>query len=153
MVKVVVDAIYCHKTNVEELLQHKKCKINPNVLYNLLSKFDKSYDIIKYTDKAITLIESPDWDIANEPLVGTQYRFSIVDLMQNNYIYKELSSKGQIYHNKWQFVRDDYAGFSIEEAKSRTLLWNSIPNIKSHKSRIGYKKYWEKLLVDNGIPL
>ena len=51
------------------------------------------------------------------------------------------------------FVSESYKGFDINKAKERTELWNSIPDIKSHKSRIGNKSYWEKLLKDNNIEI
>ena len=51
------------------------------------------------------------------------------------------------------FVSSDYKGFDIETAKQRTKLWNSIPDIKKHKSKIGNKKYWNELLQKNNIPL
>ena len=59
----------------------------------------------------------------------------------------------RVYHNKWQFVSKDYTGFSVEEAKKRTKLWNSIPNIKKLKSKIGNKEFWYCLLEENGIDL
>ena len=59
----------------------------------------------------------------------------------------------QIYHNKWQFVKPTYTGFDIEQAKERTKEWNSIPGINQVKSKIGYRKFWNQLLQDNGVEL
>ena len=152
MIKKVAGAYYAHKSNIDELLSFIPLK-HRELVFAVCELCDKEYTVVKYTEEAVTLIYSPDWDTANEPEVGVQYRYKLCDVFNNNLEYKVLPGRGQIYHNKWQFVSDDYSGFDIGEAKDRTLLWNAIPNIKAHKSKIGYKKYWVALLKMYNIPI
>lgn len=157
MVKCVCGSYYAHKTNVAELMGRVRKIVDPSVINSLLFTVDHmgvDYDIIKVSKNGISLIQSEDWDIRNEPSVGRSYFWKLNDVMHGTFLtYKVIKPRGQIYHNKWQFVSDTYDGFNIEEAKQRTLLWNSIPNIKAYKSRIGSKKFWEELLAANNIPI
>ena len=58
-----------------------------------------------------------------------------------------------MYHNKWQFVSSNYTGFDVEESKKRTKEWNSIPNIKSMKSKIGNVDFWHNLLREYNLSI
>lgn len=156
MIKKVVTAGYAHKSNIKELME----KMVPEEKWEEFEKFiflavkAFSFDVIKYDRGNITLITSPDWDSANEPLVGTCRRWKDGEWFDKGRIsmnYKETNNFRQIYHNKWQFVSSDYAGFDIEMAKERTKIWNNIPNLD--KKRIGNKNYWKNLLEENGITL
>lgn len=155
MIKKVVHALYAHKSNLEELLANIPEEERDIVkrLVGAAQNVPYAFDIIKYDRGNITLISSPDWDTANEPIVG-EVRLWKVDnrfdadgkLLPPT---RSTTNFKQIYHNKWMFVTDDYAGFDIEAAKERTKLWNAIPNL--NKSKIGSKVYWLKLLAENGI--
>ena len=149
MIKKVCGAIYAHKSNIKELLQYIPSEFYLN-FNKLISNVDFDYTIIKYDKGNVTLIYSPDWDSSNEPIVGRTYRYAN-GCWDKKPIVRE--NWKQIYHNKWQFVSDDYDGFDINEAKNRTKLWNSIPGINDLKSKIGYKKFWEQLLNENNIEL
>jgi hypothetical protein len=146
--KKVGSAMYVHKSNLNELL-NKLSENEKKRVKSIFDKFDKSFEIVKYDKGKVSLIESDNWDTANEPNVGNSYCFS--EASEANY--KIVKKSGKIYHNKWMFVSSDYKGFDIETAKQRTKLWNSIPDIKKHKSKIGNKKYWNELLQKNNIPL
>ena len=61
--------------------------------------------------------------------------------------------KQQVYHNKWQFVSENYKGFDVEKSKERTKQWNAIPNIKALKCKIGYKDFWYELLNENNLSI
>lgn len=161
MLKKVMKSIYAHNSNFEEWKQDVLKYIDEEEFDELLyfakdlfkqtvgsNSYVMKYDRIK---NSISLIDTSDWDTENEPTVGDAvccWKDSDGELQA-----KKIKCKDQIYHNKWQFVQPDYSGFDVEEAKERTELWNSIPDINSHKSRIGYRKYWNQLLKDNGIPL
>ena len=156
MVKIIGKTYYVHKSNIKELedlllkknkMVEKSClELNIN---SFLNDCDLNYEIIKFDSigKRVSFIESNNWNNANEPDVGKSYVYS------NGKLLKIIEPKGQIYHNKWMFVSNDYKGFDIEEAKKRTEEWNSIKDIKQHKSRIGYKNYWANLLKKNNIKL
>lgn len=150
MVKKVVKALYVHRSNICELVQCIKDVKERERVKSILWKYRYyNYDILKYDSAVgnISLIQCPTFDTLNEPIVGDSLCIKVDGTT------KVIKSKGQIYHNKWQFVASDYKGFNIAEAKKRTELWNSIPNIKAHKAKIGYLKYWKELLKANNIPL
>ena len=158
MVKTVGNAHYVHRSNVEELYV-KYVKIKDRDLFikfvACVEQNGPKYDILKYTDNGnITLITSPDWDIANEPIVGLCYYWKSgywFDKLGNLCNCKVTKNFRQVYHNKWMFVSDDYKGFDIETAKQRTTLWNSLPDIKEVKKYIGNKEYWVNYLGRYGI--
>lgn len=155
MIKRVGYAIYAHKSNIFELLQEIENSEDVYRVVRICADFKLNYDIIKY-DKSthnVSLIECPTWDILNEPIVGDSYCFSNNYCFVNTTQYKKIKGGTKVYHNKWQFVSEDYKGFDIEEAKERTKLWNSIPNIKSMKSKIGNVDFWYALLLKNGIEI
>ena len=156
MIKTVVTASYVHISNLEELIAKKIPQEEQSSFRKLIEDFAKTKDfqIVKYDKGNVTFITSPDWDTADEPIVGTCYRFKKdewFDIDGNLLTPKETQNFKQIYHNKWQFVSDTYQGFDVEKAKERTKIWNAIPNLD--KKRIGYKNYWVQLLSDNNIPL
>lgn len=158
MIKTVVTASYVHKSNINELIEKKIPTENTDDFKRFIRLVDNTaiiYDIIKYDKGNVTLISSPDWDQANEPIVGMCYRWK-KDEWFDEYGNLNLNCKAtknfrQIYHNKWQFVGDNYDGFDVEAAKERTKLWNSIPNLD--KKRIGNKNYWIELLKENDIEI
>lgn len=161
MLKQVMKATYAHISNIDEWKDYVLKYIDEETFQDLLDNVRQVYDntvgidscVLKFdrlTNK-MSIISAPDWDTKNEPTVGD----SIVGWFDDNgdFQYKKIKGKNQIYHNKWQFVQPDYKGFDVEKAKQRTKLWNSIPDINKHKSRIGYRNYWNQLLKANDIPL
>lgn len=150
MHKKIGGSIYIHKSNLEELKELIDINIF-NKIMEIKNELPNSFDfaIIKYNKKEnkVSFIESIDWDEAREPLVGDSYVTDIDDIN-----FKIIKSKGQIYHHKWMFVSDYYSGFDINESKDWSDKWTSIiPNDKSIKSRIGYKKYWDEILKKYNI--
>lgn len=148
--KKVGTAMYVHKSALDELLNKIKEEKDKNFLLQILKIAEEeiiNYDIIKIDNKRVSLIQSPDWDTKNEPSVGDSICF------HQDGTRKKIKASNKIYHCKYLFVKDDYAGFNIKKAKERAKLWNSIPNIKMHKSRIGNRPYWNNLLKENNIPL
>ena len=60
----------------------------------------------------------------------------------------------QIYHHKWNFVKDDYPFFNVCESIERSIQWKSIiGSNKEISSKIGTLNYWIDLLHKNNIPL
>ena len=137
--KQMGDAIYVHKS-AEDIIPIDILENGKDYLpYNF------HYEIIKYNKKNgnISFIDSPDWNIAPEPIVGD------IILVKGDNTLKFIKQKSppQIYHHKWLFVRDDYEGFDVEKSKERSKKWLSIPDIEYNK--IGYKNYWD----NNILPL
>ena len=119
MIKIVGTAKYAHKSNISELAD--KCFVKPiekQIFYKFIEEVVYKgipFDIIKYDKGAITLITSPDWDIANEPIVGDCYRWGINEWFHDKWVNPTTTSNyKQIYHNKWMFVSKDYKGFDKE---------------------------------------
>lgn len=106
-----------------------------------LDGFD--YNIVKYVPKtdAITFIQSPDFDSADEPMVGPGM---LVKTDGSSKIIKPLADPW-IYHHKWLWVKDDYPGFDVNKSKERSMAWMSLPDIDY--ARIGKKSFWEKNVV------
>lgn len=148
MIKQVGYNFYVHKSNIFEL--YSKLDIEDrNILINVLKGSNYIYDVIKYDKKTknVSLIECKTWDILNEPIVGDSHCYRIdgtISLVKGG---------TKVYHNKWQFVSNDYVGFSVEESKRRTKEWNKINGIKLLKSKIGNKDFWYKLLYDNDLEI
>jgi len=112
---------------------------------------DFDYQIAKFSmdEGRVTFIQSQDWDTAREPIVGDRI---LVD--ENNQVKFSLSNNKQIYHHKWMFVKDDYDGFDVEESKKWSEKWQNHPYVlrmleedKSFKSRIGYKDFWDDVVI------
>lgn len=148
-VKKVMKSLYVHKSNLKELFDNIDDGTVIERIQKIIKNFDKPFEIVKYDSITgnISLIDSPDWDTVNEPTVGDSYTYK----PDGSVSYRKGGT--QVYHNKWQFVAPDYTGFDIEKAKQRTKEWNAIPDIRDHKSRIGYKNYWHDYLRKNGLEI
>jgi len=137
--KVDGDCIYVHKSAIE------RASVPLDVLESraehLPSDFD--YQVIKYDRRsgAVSFIQSPDWDKSSEPLVGDSYK---VDADGDLKFRRHNPENPQIYHHKYQFVDPDYEGFNVAESRQHAQQWEGL---KPDKSRIGYKKYWDKEVV------
>ena len=150
--KKVGYAFYVHKSNLNELFNivseeernHIVYVIDVAKLYLFLE-----FDIVKYDRKTdnVSLISCPTWDDVNEPIVGDSYCFN------SDLSYKVIKGGTKVYHNKWQFVSPNYTGFDVEESKKRTKEWNSIPNIKGMKSKIGNVDFWHNLLREYNLSI
>lgn len=156
MVKTVVYASYAHKSNVMELAGKVPEDKREEFLLFLgeVQKHGIEYDVIKYELGDVTLITSPDWDTAHEPIVGTCRKWKNGEWFLDgslNMGFRETDNYRQVYHHKWMFVASDYEGFDLDRAKERSRLWEKIEGLD--KRRIGYKSYWKELLEKNGMEL
>lgn len=156
MVKKVVGSIYAHKSNVTELLQNIKDRDWAVTVAVCIAEYKQPFDVVKYDTRKQTLsfILSPDWDYANEPIVGDSAVFYLkkgVHLCNLETRVVKQCKNPKIYHNKWQFVANDYLGFDIEAAKRRTDLWNRVKELRENKARIGNRDYWYAMLDKYGL--
>lgn len=112
----------------------------------LLGTFE--YNLVSYDPKSgnVTFTNSPDFDTANEPIVGAQCVVS-----EDKKKFYTPSPDPWIYHHKWLWVKDDYKGFDVEKAKTRSAHWTSIPVIDY--SRIGKRSFWERFLKEHGYEI
>ena len=150
--KKVLNNYYVHKSNYNELSEtFRESEFHPYIAIAVAycDKYFPNYEVIKYDSQkqTISCIESPDWNTANEPIVGDSL---VTNLITGEVkIIKGRTKNPQIYHNKWMFVDESYTGFDVQAARERTKLWNSIDNID--KKRIGNQDYWFLILDANGI--
>lgn len=148
--KKVGFAYYVHKSNLSELFSLCDIECREHIIRVIdLAKMYLwlDFDIVKFDSKTknVSLIRCSTWDTLNEPIVEDSYCFH-PDLS-----YKVIKGGTKVYHNKWQFVSENYNGFDVELAKKRTELWNSIPNVKEYKSKICNKDFWYALLREHNL--
>lgn len=130
------NALYVHR-NYESVLPQEELQRAKEMAGNF------NYTLVKYNkaNDNITFIQSPDWDTADEPIVGPAL------LVRTDGVVKDITPHGDpwIYHHKWLFVGDDYRGFDVNKSKERSAAWMSLPDIDY--SRIGKKSFWEKFVL------
>lgn len=89
----------------------------------------------------VAFIRSPDWDEAPEPTVGDLVAVRADGTVRSRRVSPD---RAQIYHHKWMFVAENYAGFDVEESRARSEAWKRLD---PDRSRIGWKAYWEAKVV------
>lgn len=105
------------------------------------------YEVIKYNakDGSFSFIASPDWNTSNEPIVGDAYK-----VKKNGEVsVTKQKADPQIYHHKWNFVRDDYSGFDVEKSVQRSIDWYRDAKADINMFKIGTQSYWQ----ENAVPL
>ena len=103
------------------------------------------YNVVKVAKNgSTTFFLSLDFDTADEPTCGVYVRVTPQGTCKTGV-------SMNIWHHKWLFVADSYAGFDVEKSKSRSLYWLQLKNVD--KSRIGNQKYWKNLLLSRASEL
>ena len=105
------------------------------------------YEVIKYNAKegSFSFIASPDWNTSHEPIVGDAYK-----VKKNGEVsVTKQKENPQIYHHKWNFVRDDYSGFDVEQSIQRSIDWYRDAKSEIEMTKIGSQNYWK----ENALPL
>lgn len=144
--KFIGGNIYLHKLYVDLL---------PDTYHNVLSIFRKKYpdvdfQIVKYHigTQSYSFIQSPDFNTSPEPIVGNSYQVTL----NGKITITKQKNNPQIYHHKWNFVKDNYPYFNVSESIQRSIQWKSIIGInKEISSKIGTLNYWNFLLKDFNI--
>ena len=106
------------------------------LMHKVTGNFPTILKVNDKTNKVESLIWSPDFDSANEPIVGASMSVKTGKVAK----YKP---PFWIYHHKWKMVGRDYKGFDVEASMARS--WHWINECKDH-SRIGRQDVWLKLL-------
>ena len=103
---------------------------------------DFDYEIVKYNavQGSFSFIASPDWNSANEPIVGDSYKVS----SKGEVSITKQKSDPQIYHHKWNFVRDNYEGFNVRQSVQRSIDWYRDAKDEVNIYKIGTKSYWNQ---------
>jgi len=106
---------------------------------------DFEYDIVKYNNKdnSISFIESPDFDIADEPTVGKSIKVGA-----DGQVSSPRKGGVTVYHHKWNMVRPDYMGFDYQDAIERSVRWTQkLEGTGINRNKIGNKNYWETVII------
>jgi hypothetical protein len=109
-------------------LRHGKAKLKkhyPGFKYNVVKQ---------QPNGRMSFFNSPDFDTAHEPTAGEYVTVDGDQVAKRN--------EKKIWHHKWTFVDDDYAGFDVDKSFNRSKAWLQIPNINFNV--IGHKHIWEK---------
>ncbi len=110
------------------------------------------YNIVKHNKQTnnVSFLHSPDWDTTHEPHI----KHSVHVKPNGDTKYMAPKKDPQIYHQKWQFVGDDYKGFDVERSKLRTKQYTKTINDLKTKTgdnsiskKIGTKSYWDREVV------
>jgi hypothetical protein len=128
--------LYLHRNYVDYLPAPQQLTIKRANLH--IGNF--KYNVIKIqvvTECVIVFINSPDFDTADEPMVGNFRRVTLDN--SSGLLLKEGHSK-YIWHHKWLWVMDDYKGFDVEASFERSAKWLGIEGIDV--TRIGNPEYW-----------
>jgi hypothetical protein len=137
--KKIQNTIYVHKDYEKTLdFANKEISKAKKILGSKLKKYTAIRVNIKSKD--IAFIYSPNFDIADEPIVGK----SILVKFDGSVTITPQRKNPQIWHHKWMWVEDDYKGFDVEESKKRSELWNDKVS-KEERRKIGYKSFWDKI--------
>ena len=177
MIKKVAGNYYAHCSNLNEL-EYELCGFDgTNQKLHYLQTFQKHIKsiipdihnanyVLKYNTKNdnITICEVSGWDTnqimtkeLHEPIIITTTKCVPISTGAHSFYWyidkTKRPKKQQVYHNKWQFVSENYKGFDVEKSKERTKQWNAIPNIKALKCKIGYKDFWYELLNENNLSI
>jgi 2-polyprenyl-6-methoxyphenol hydroxylase-like FAD-dependent oxidoreductase len=100
------------------------------------------YTVVKLNQRndSVSFIFCPGFDSEHEPVIHA----IIVVAADGSVQRRALPADPYIYHHKWLFVADDYAGFDVEQSKARSRAWMALPGVD--RSRIGRAGYWKQVL-------
>lgn len=144
--KFIGGNLYVHK-NYTKIFSDSYQKAFNNLKLNA-PNFE--FDIVKFNKEKNTysFISSPDFDTKEEPTVGDSIQ---VD-NEGNLKLTKMKKDPQIYHHKWNFVKNDYLGFSVEQSIQRSIDWKSVlGKNKELSSKIGTLSFWKQTLEKLGI--
>lgn len=101
------------------------------------------YHVVKLNlrTEAVSFIQCVDFDTAAEPTVGDLVTIDV----EGNSRHRSQPRDPEIYHHKWLFVADDFAGFDVEQSKLRSLAWSALERVD--RKRIGRQSYWNEIVV------
>lgn len=116
--KEIGGKIYCHMKYKFDAIPASKI-MSAAILLDLHEHDFSEYNVISYDSNknSISFIQCPDFDSATEPVVGS---YVSIDLNTRR-IHEGYSNA--IYHHKWLFVKDDYAGFDIDASYQWSKYW------------------------------
>jgi hypothetical protein len=139
--KMVSGKLYAHKNYAKELFPKKALAAAEKVVKKEFP--DHKYNVVVHEQKTgkFWFHNSPDFDIKPEPTSG---EYVVVDGKTT-----KRAKTSTIWHHKWQWVKDDYKGFDVDESFERSKDWAMT---EYNASKIGTPANWDKWLTDNNLP-
>lgn len=145
--KEVSGTIYAHKNYASDIVK------NPALLKkaeNAVKSYDASfkYNTIAYTPKtgAIRFDEAPDFDTAREPIPGRQ-----ITVNADGKVIRDTTNRS-IWHHKWQWVKNDYTGFDVEESWNWSKQYLSVLRPVSESDHLFSNNKGKGSFAQKGIP-
>ncbi len=83
---------------------------------HLPEQFEYTVKKLNQRTDAVSFIHCPGFDAEHEPVIAAIVVVGADGAVQR----RGLPADPYIYHHKWLFVDDDYAGFDIEASKARS---------------------------------
>jgi hypothetical protein len=108
---------------------------------------------------SVMFSESPDWNLATEPVQGKYFVISDLNKPNPKTFPKNTPvtplKDPRIYHHKWMFVKDDFPGFDVKESMKWSETWENSDVVKellkdksnNFRVRIGGQKYWQEKVL------
>ena len=127
--KAIGGDLYLHQANAhllpdQGILNRAKALLPTGFVFNVI-KVSKT--------GALTFFASPDFDTAEEPTAGPYVRVGPTGAVK-------AGQTTNLWHHKWLWVADNYAGFDVEASKQRSRSWLALLGVDSAK--IGHPTYW-----------
>lgn len=143
--KVMAGTVYFHKNYADQvlpkgLLEKAEQYLPEGFTYNTLAWDPKQPNVLRFDE-----CEGFDTDL--NPVVGRQFK---VNVETGEPLYKTPDGtryEAQIFHDKWQWVGNDYKGFDVQESYNWSRLYNS--RIESTPS--GRLEKWQEQLRKAGL--
>jgi hypothetical protein len=124
--------VYVHRDYVSKLPLELKVRVR--MARELAEGFEYNCLKISTDSNVVVFMHSQDFDTAAEPVAGKWCRVDMDDLTVKH------GDTGNIWHHKWLWVMDDYAGFDVDAAFLRSQVWLALDDVEM--ARIGNPKYW-----------
>lgn len=143
--KQLGEHIWLHSDYAAELIGQQEIDNQMRKIHTLAPDFNPNLVRLNHKNQDIMWIESGDFDSSPEPMINRTIRLVGDDIKSTSENIDPL-----IYHHKFMFVKDDYAGFDTLESKKRSVHWKERLGVNASVSnRIGRKSFWLTWLMIN----
>ena len=143
--KVMAGTIYFHKDYADQvlpegLLEKAEQYLPEGFEYNTLAWDPKQPNVLRFD-------ECKGFDTDPNPVVGRQFKVN-VDTGQPLYKTPDGTRfESQIFHDKWQWVGNDYEGFDVQESYN----WSKLYNSRIDSTPSGRVEKWQEQLRKAGL--
>lgn len=145
--KLMGDDLYFHKQYADEIIPEDILTKAIQCLVECYPTFQ--YNCIKYNTKQhrIAFQEVPDFDSAREPVVGD---WVAIQPLEDGTFKIQSGHSNYIFHHKYLWVKNDYAGFDVRESWEWSKTW--LNRLKETSDGNGINR-WNAQLEKYGLPI